>query len=193
VKKHWLLLLLVFLIASSARPAEAAKDLNTADNATLVFKGGVITLDEPKIEIAKIYGIKLSASKSPMKMDDKELYVNHVIENLSNTSVKVSLHTVPLLMPRGWECKLVVDENMNGEHDVWETKEVPETLDMGEGAIYSFFAVFKRPADAAYGSSSSVIIRASCAMKSGNEYIGYNGVTYGGADEQSSLDTVVVE
>jgi hypothetical protein len=171
----------------------AATNIISADNTTLFFKGGVITLEQPEVKINKIYGIKLTKSASPIKSIDSVIYINHVIENLGNTSSKIRLQLVPNDLPDGWRCELIKDENRNGLREDSESQNVPQMLDLAEGSTYSFFVKFTRSSEAKRGDIGSVLIRVSCLAKDGNAYTGYNGTTYGGEDEESCIDKVIME
>jgi hypothetical protein len=156
------------------------------------YKGGALFLEQAKVQTRKIYGIKLSPLNTTVKSGEKEIYIPHAVENLSNTTNEISVEVVSVT-PEGWSAALSLDENKDGIHQWWEFDHLERPKQIGEGSMFGFLIKFKRPDNARAGDKGMVTVRASGGVKDGNGYLGGNGVNYGGEDEGETTDTFIVE
>lgn len=175
----------LILISLSAGPSFAA-------GTSLFFNGGVISLEQPKIEIRKIHGLKFIPLNPTVKSAEKDTYIPHSIENLSNTTNQVSLEVTFVSKEKGWSVQLIKDDAGDGAHKSWESSEVEKVVEVGEGSVYHFFVKLTRPDDAQINDTGSAVIKADGFIKDGDSYIGYNGLKYGGPNEAESTDTVII-
>jgi len=155
--------------------------MSFADTTSIFYKGGVLSLEQPTIKINKIYGIKLSPVDVTVESKEKEIFIPHSIENLSNTTNVINLEIESVTS--GWTAELVRNEN----------KIFGKTQELGEGAFLHFFVKLTPPDSASKGYSGSAVIKASCLVKDGAGYTGDNGIKYGGEDEVETTDTVIVK
>ena len=184
LKKLGAAIFILFLL--SAGPSYAV-------DTSIFYHGGVLSLEQPQVNITKIYGIRLKPLNITENSSDKDIYFSHSVENLSNTTNVVEIDMPFVSREKGWTAELIKDDNGDGSHQWWENTKVDGQIRMGEGAVFNFFVKLTKPDDAEVGSSGSAVVKASSTIKDGDSYMGYNGVTYGGPDEMESTDTVMVK
>lgn len=182
-KAFIMLLLLSSFLAASA----------LAMDTSIFFKGGLVTLAAPEININPVYGIRLSPLNVTKQTRYKEVLFPHILENLGNSTNKVTISIVYTSVAKGWSAELIKDENGNGERDYWENNKIDGPIELAEGSSFAFFLLLIRPDDLSSGSSGSAVIEAAGLFRDGDGYIGYNGVSYGGKDKEVSTDTVIVK
>jgi hypothetical protein len=183
MRKTGLIILLFFIMACDCLAARS----------TIYYKGGVISVDPPKVVISKIYGIRLYPSGITIETSGKSAYFPHTIENLGNTTSKISVEIGKDDQAMGWSVELVEDENMNGVHESLESNPLKNNFDLGEGAKIHFFLKLTKPDNAKEKSICHAKIKAFTAVKDGGSYLGDNGIIYGGEDEVLSTDTMIVK
>lgn len=177
--------LLVLSVASGA-PLFAA-------NTSIFFKGGILSLDQPEVEINRIYGLKLHPMNVTVRSGDKNVFFPHTIENLSNTTSKLKIEIIYVSQAKGWSAQLLRDENNDGVHQDWENKALEPVQYLGEGAVLHFFVKLTKPDDTKPGDAGSSIVKVSGSARDGDGYVGYNGVYYGGPDDEETTNTVIVK
>jgi hypothetical protein len=181
--------LIITLVLFSVTMAAEAFSMD----ASIFFKGGLVTLSEPVVHIEPIYGIKLSPLNVTKQTRLKEILFPHILENLGNSTNKVTISIVYSSAAKGWSADLIKDENNNGIRDWWEKSKIEGPVELAESSSFAFFLVLTRPDNAVPGDSGSAVIEAASLFRDGEGYIGYNGVTYGGKDKETSTDTVMVK
>ena len=164
-----------------------------ASSASIFYSGGVVYLDEPQVKINKIYGLRLSPLNVTISSSEASVYFVHTLENLSNGSNKIRLDIIYSSSAKGWQAELIRDDNGNGKHDEGESSKLDNDLDLAEGASLSFFVKVTRPDNAQPGDSGIAVVNCSCSVKGGRGYLGYNGISYGGADQAQTTDTMIVK
>ena len=164
-----------------------------AGSTSIFYKGGVLSLDNPPVEVRRIYGLTLLPVNVTIKSSDKEVYFSHNIENHSNDTIKVNIELLFIKPEKGWGAELILDENADGIRQPAENVELGPSLELGEGSTFHFFLKLKMPDNAVAGDAGSAVVKASCSIKDGTSYIGDNGVIYGGDDIVESEDTLIVE
>ncbi len=177
---------LLVLFVAAAGPLFAA-------NTSIFYQGKVISIDQPEVPINYIFGIKLYPENLTVRSDEPIKYFPHTLKNESNTTNNVDIDIVYVSQAKGWSAQLIEDENNDGVHQDSEDKMLSPKQILAEGAELKFFLRLARPVDSRSGDAGSAIIKASCAVKGGDSYVGYNGVTYGGPDEVQTTDTVIVK
>ena len=156
------------------------------------YAGGVLVYGHTKVETRPIYGIKVHPLNYTVKSREKEEYIQHLVENLSNRTNEISIEVISVT-PEGWSAELFVDENKDGIHQWWESDRLDKAKQVGEGSMFAFLVKIKRPDGVKLGESGFVTVRASGLVKDGNGYLGGNGTIYGGEDEAQITDTFIVE
>jgi len=164
-----------------------------AAKTSIHYQGGFISMDQEEINVSNIYGIKLTPVDVTIRAKDKEILIPHSIENLSSSTAKVNIEVSVISSKEGWSVELVRDSNGNGKKELSEGQNVPVEQEIAEGATLSFFIKLRRPDKAKAGDIGYAVLKASCLRKDGLEYVGGNGVIYGGEDEVKSKDTIIVE
>jgi hypothetical protein len=164
-----------------------------ATTTSLFFDGGIISVDHPLVIVNNIYGLKLYPVNVTIRSKDKNIYIPHKLENVSSATTVINLKIEKMLPAKGWSAELIRDTSGDGEHQWWEGEKLSLSHKMSEGAALSFFVKINRPDDAVKGDEYSAIVKVSCLTNDGKSYIGNNGVIYGGEDEISTKDTMIVE
>jgi len=164
-----------------------------ASSASIFYSGGVVFLDEPHVNINKIYGLKLTPVNVTISTSDPSVYFVHTIENLSNTTNNIRLDLIYSSSAKGWETELIKDDNGNGKHDDGEVSRLGNEFELAEGSSLNFFVKVTAPKGVSRGDSGIVVLNASCMVKGGSSYLGYNGISYGGADQVQTTDTMIIK
>ena len=123
------------------------------DKTLMFYKGGVIAIDQPGVNIAKIYGIKLSPLNATVNGRENETFIHHRVENLGNATNSIRFEVKCLSRENAWSAQLVRDDNADGVKQFWEYDSLSSVQDIGEGAVLSFFVIIKTPENAKAGDS----------------------------------------
>lgn len=164
-----------------------------AASASIFYSGGVVFLDEPHVKINKIFGLRLSPLNLTTTSSDTSVYFVHTIENFSNATNKIRISVIYSSSAKGWQTELIKDDNGNGKHDEGENSKLGDEIELAEGASLNFFVKITCPHDAVSGDSGIAVINVSCSVKGGSSYLGYNGISYGGAEQAQTTDTMIVK
>ena len=182
--------LLLCPIAAVGASAPAGSVLES--NSEVYVGGEHRALDPVYVKVNQIYG--LSIHPGDIKIQTRPgvaAYAPCRLENLGNGTDKVTIRYNKT--SNDLRILLIVDENNDAIHQSWEVKQVPPVLSLGEGAAYYFFVEALPSAAAKKGSWTWTGITVASSGKEGNEYVGYNGMRYGGDQKVSAMISAIVE
>jgi hypothetical protein len=164
-----------------------------SESTSIYYNGEVVSLEQPKVIIGHVYGVKLSPINSKITSKNADyIYIPHTIENLSNITNRFDVELKVTSPSNGWDAFMVSDDNGDGIHQDNENKIITGPIELSESSHINVFVVLKRTSGTVSDTVSS-LIRVSCQTKGGNPYIGYNGVLYGGSAMEDSNDIVTLE
>ena len=112
------------------------------------------------------------------------------MENLSNSSNIIKFNTKT---EKGWQVEYYVDENADGRRQENENTKLNDSYNLSEGATLYFLARAIKPSNVREGDTASINIEIYSVEQDGNEYVGDNGIIYGGPDKIILKDKVVIE
>jgi len=182
----------VLLIFTSSAFAVTRAGTSIESSATLSFGGHMVTSEAVYTTVSQVYGLTVSPTYETANIPGGELfYFSRTLLNIGNGTTRISLEA--LASPEGWTSYLILDDNRDEVHQESERTVVPKSILLAEDADYKFFLTLDAPDSAVIGSLGYGTVICSTEFFDGSEYVGGNGILYGGDDRVSASCCLSIE
>lgn len=191
LKKVLFSFIFLFIFTSSAVAVTRA-GTSIESSATLSFSGHTVTSEAVYTTVSQVYGLTVSPTYETANIPGGELfYFSRTLLNIGNGTTRISLEASAT--PEGWAAYLVRDDNRDEVHQDSEMTVVPKSILLAEDADYKFFLTLDAPDSAVIGSLGYGTAICSTEFSDGFEYVGGNGILYGGEDTVLATCSLSIE